>query len=69
MALVRGTVTSYDAAAHAVCVALEGAGGTLADVPVLAQIPAEDCAPGRRVVVQIWPDVGAVLLGAYPPAA
>ena len=65
MALARGIVCHFDADTHTASVALEGATGLLAAVPVLRTVPPDGLLPGDRVVVALWPDVGAVVLGAY----
>ncbi|NLD45219.1 MAG: hypothetical protein GX657_17205 [Chloroflexi bacterium] len=65
MQVLRGVVTAYDAATHTATVSLEGATGVLRGLPVLRSVPPGGLAPGDRVVVALWPDVGAVVLGAY----
>lgn len=69
MSLSRGIIESYDQARHSADVRLAGAQGRLADVPVLSVIPAEEMVAGACVVVAIWPDVGAVILGSYTDPA
>ena len=65
MAVVRGTVEAYDAGAHTARVSLEGGAGVLEDVAVLRVAHDALPAPGDRVVVALWPDAGAVVLGVY----
>jgi len=65
MSIARGIVESYDATAHSAEVRLIGSQGHLADVPVLTVIPAAEMVVGACVLVAVWPDVGAVILGSY----
>lgn len=65
MQIVRGVVDAYDPASHTAAVRLEGATGRLDDVPVLRVVPTDELSPGDDVVVAVWPDVGAVVLGSF----
>ncbi len=71
MSLLRAIVERYDPTAHTCDVRPEGHPGALwTGVAVAADVPGELVQPERRVLVQSWPDVGALVVAPYdaPPA-
>jgi len=65
MHILRGIVDGYDPVTHTVDVRLDGATGRMDGVPALRVIPSDELTAGDRVVVAVWPDVGAVVLGSF----
>ena len=65
MTIMRGTVEGVDAGAHTARVCLEGGAGVLEGVAILRVAHDAPLAPGDRVLVALWLDAAAVVLGAY----
>ncbi len=69
MSLLRATVESYDALGHTADVRpLAHPASLLADVPVLENCSGDLLIAGATVLVHLWDDGGAVVLGPYGEA-
>lgn len=70
MSLLRAAVESYDSATHTVDVRpLAHPASLLADVPVLENCAGDLLIAGVTVLVHLWDDGGAVVLGPYGEGA
>ncbi|MEA3408373.1 MAG: hypothetical protein U9R48_09900 [Chloroflexota bacterium] len=66
MSLLRAAVESYDPLAHTANVRpLAHPASLLVDVPVLGNCAGDLLVEGATVLVQLWDDAGAVVLGPF----
>jgi hypothetical protein len=65
-AFIRARIRAYTAASHTCDIEPIGApSALLSAVPVLSSVPAAELVVGRTVAVLLWPDVDALILGAF----